>query len=392
MKYIIASVLIISSYVYPNYSSSYRGDISITRNNNSYIIQKDENILDKDIITTKTNGVIEIKIGNTYYYLGQDSKARIGKEVHLERGVLYKTKKRFNSIGHFIKYDSNIKVYADPYPFYAGKVGSLYISSKEPLKIEMAKLKGSASPIVRFSKIKNLKKDINVYRSIFGIYVGSQDNSYLFKANIALEDKTELDIILNIKSSFTPPPPRPKQIPGITKSMVNIINNPQKAAEERELLNNNIYLQYTQTNFVDNVYNMPAQGRYSSQFGTFRGYTKNYARYHQGFDIANTNGSPIYAANNGIVRVARELFVRGNCVVIDHGEGVFSSYFHMSKIAAKEESYVKKGDLIGYIGTTGMSTGPHVHWEMRAGNITFDPLSILEKPTSFNRNILKELR
>lgn len=389
MKIIIALILIISSSVY-TYNIRYEGDITITRNGK--IIENDETVIDKDIIITKDNSALEIKINNTYYYIGQNSKATIDKYVELNEGALYKTKNRFDSIGDFIEYDSNIKLYADPYPFYSGKMGSLYIYSKSPIKINSSKLMGSASPIVKFSQMKNDQKDANIYKSVFGIYVGSMDTKYTFKTSITLEDKTELDMILNIKSSFTPPPPKPKQIEGVTKTMVNIINNPQKAAEEKELLNNNIYLQYTPTNYIENVYEMPAQGRYSSQFGAFRGYTQDYARYHQGFDIANTNGTPIYAANSGVVRVARELFVRGNCVVIDHGEGIYSSYFHMSKIKAKEDLYVKKGDIIGYIGTTGMSTGPHVHWEMRAGNMTFDPLSILEKPISFNEDILTKIR
>ena len=260
------------------------------------------------------------------------------------------------------------------------------------MNIVDSKLLGSARPIVKFFELKNTDKKMKVYKSIFGIYVGAQDEKYQFVSKINLKDKTIINLVLDIKLDFTPPPPKPNQIPGVTSTMKNIISNPQKSKEERELLNGKIYITYTPTNYADKVYIMPSQGRYSSFFGSFRGYTRDYARYHQGFDIANTNGTPIIAANNGIVRVSRELFVRGNCVVIDHGEGVYSSYFHMSKLIAKEGQYVKKGEIIGLVGSTGMSTGPHCHWEMRAGNMTFDPLSILEKPTSFNTKVLTQIK
>ena len=113
-------------------------------------------------------------------------------------------------------------------------------------------------------------------------------------------------------------------------------------------------------------------------------------------DITKRLALKIAGLKNGVSKlhgeVSRELFVRGNCVVIDHGEGVYSSYFHMSKLIAKEGQYVKKGEVIGLIGSTGMSTGPHCHWEMRAGNMTFDPLSILEKPVSFNTKMLTQIK
>ncbi len=334
-----------------------------------------------------------MKIGGKYYYLSENTKIEItDNNAVLINGAMYKRNNKFNSLNDFEKYDNDIKIYADPFPFYAGKVSTIFISSKDEIKIENSKLLGSARPIVKFFEVKNADRNLKVYKSMFGIYVGSQDKKYQFISDITLKDKTILTVAIDIKLDFTPPPPKPKQIQGVTSAMKNIISNPQKSKEERELLNGKIYISYTPTNYADKVYIMPSQGRYSSGFGAFRGYTKDYARYHQGFDIANTNGTPIMAANNGIVKVSRELFVRGNCVVIDHGEGVYSSYFHMSKLIAKEGQYVKKGDIIGLIGSTGMSTGPHCHWEMRAGNITFDPLSILEKSASFNTKMLTQIK
>ena len=395
MKYIITIILsfyIFSVSLYSQYKAEYLGNnISIVRDGQT--INKMPELKDNDILETKKESFAQININNKYYYIAPNSKIKItSSNANLINGALYTRDKNFDSLDDFKDYDKDIKIYADPFPFYAGKVSTIFITSKDEIKIENSKLLGSARPIVKFFEVKDADRNLKVYKSIFGIYVGAQDEKYQFVSNIELKDKTTLSVAIDIKLDFTPPPPKPKQIPGVTSTMKNIISNPQKSREEKELLNGNVYISYTPTNYADKVYIMPSQGRYSSGFGAFRGYTKDYARYHQGFDIANTNGTPIIAANNGVVRVSRELFVRGNCVVIDHGEGVYSSYFHMSKLIAKEGQYVKKGEVIGLIGSTGMSTGPHCHWEMRAGNMTFDPLSILEKPVSFNTKVLTQIK
>ena len=393
MKYIITIIFLVSISLYADYNFQYSGNITITRDGKNVNLNSSDKGYDKDILETKKNAFIEINIDDKYYYIAPNTKVKINtNEVELINGALYIKDKNFQSLKDFQNYDEDIKIYADPFPFYAGKVSTIFIASKDEIKIENSKLLGSARPIVKFFEVKNADRNMKVYKSIFGIYVGAQDEKYKFVSDIELKDKTLLKVSIDIKLDFTPPPPKPKQIPGVTATMKNIISNPKKSREEKELLNGNVYISYTPTNYADKVYIMPSQGRYSSGFGAFRGYTKDYARYHQGFDIANTNGTPIIAANNGVVRVSRELFVRGNCVVIDHGEGVYSSYFHMSKLIAKEGQYVKKGEVIGLIGSTGMSTGPHCHWEMRAGNMTFDPLSILEKPVSFNTKVLTQIK
>jgi murein DD-endopeptidase MepM/ murein hydrolase activator NlpD len=74
------------------------------------------------------------------------------------------------------------------------------------------------------------------------------------------------------------------------------------------------------------------------------------------------------------VVLAEPLTVRGNAVLIDHGMGLYSGYWHQSKIVAQEGQEVQAGDLIGYVGDTGLVTGPHLHWEMRLNGIAVEPL------------------
>ena len=87
--------------------------------------------------------------------------------------------------------------------------------------------------------------------------------------------------------------------------------------------------------------------------------------------VTNT---PIYAPADGRVVLADELAVRGSAVLIDHGMGVFSGYWHQSGLAVEAGQMVQRGDLIGYVGDTGLVTGAHLHWEMRVGGIAVDPM------------------
>lgn len=95
--------------------------------------------------------------------------------------------------------------------------------------------------------------------------------------------------------------------------------------------------------------------------------------WHEGLDLALPEGTPFVAANDGVVVLAQAMTVRGNLTIIDHGLGVFSAYLHQSRFGVTVGQTVHKGEVIGYVGTTGYSTGPHLHWEMRVHNVYVDP-------------------
>lgn len=122
------------------------------------------------------------------------------------------------------------------------------------------------------------------------------------------------------------------------------------------------------------IFSVPIQGRQTSPFAIRRSYNGGpLGSYHGGLDLAANEGVPVPAANRGRVVLAEPLKVRGNAVIIDHGLGVYSSYYHLSQIKVQKGQMVDKGDLIGLIGTTGVSTGPHLHWEIRVTGQAVDP-------------------
>jgi murein DD-endopeptidase MepM/ murein hydrolase activator NlpD len=101
---------------------------------------------------------------------------------------------------------------------------------------------------------------------------------------------------------------------------------------------------------------------------------------HQGVDMNVPKGDPIKASNSGKVVLALGLYLSGNTVVIDHGLGLFTVYCHMSRLAVKNGDDIKKGNVVGFCGTTGRSTGPHLHWGVRLFQSRVDPVLLLGLP------------
>ena len=98
---------------------------------------------------------------------------------------------------------------------------------------------------------------------------------------------------------------------------------------------------------------------------------------HQGLDYRATVGTPVRAINSGKVIIARELYFEGNCVVIDHGQGLLSLYFHLSQFKIKEGDTVTKGQQIALSGGTGRVTGPHLHLAVRWQGSYVNPATLL---------------
>lgn len=124
----------------------------------------------------------------------------------------------------------------------------------------------------------------------------------------------------------------------------------------------------------------PLHGQFphTSPFGSRRTYGKDPTlSTHAGEDFSASAGTLVYAPSEGTVVLAEQLFVRGNAIVLDHGNGVFTGYWHLSEIDVKPGDKVKPGQLMGKVGSTGLSTGAHLHWEMRVNGMAVDPLQWL---------------
>ena len=104
-----------------------------------------------------------------------------------------------------------------------------------------------------------------------------------------------------------------------------------------------------------------------------------YATYHEGIDYSAYRGSPVYAPAAGRVVLAESLTVRGGAVILDHGLGIHSGYYHLSEIEVKSDQQVRGGDLIGKVGSTGRSTGNHLHWDLLIDTVWVDAEAWMEQ-------------
>jgi len=115
----------------------------------------------------------------------------------------------------------------------------------------------------------------------------------------------------------------------------------------------------------------------TSEFGSGRLFNGRLTTRHLGVDFRGAVGEPVRAANRGVVALVDNFFLAGNVVYIDHGAGVVTSYFHLSKTLVTVGETVKRGQVIGLVGNTGRVTGPHLHWAARYGANTVNPLDLL---------------
>lgn len=101
---------------------------------------------------------------------------------------------------------------------------------------------------------------------------------------------------------------------------------------------------------------------------------------HKGLDLRGAEGSPVFVIASGKAVLARETYYEGNFAIINHGSGIFSYYMHMSKIFVKKNSFVEAGSIIGEVGSTGISNGPHLHVSLIIDGVQVDPLSFIMLP------------
>ena len=132
-------------------------------------------------------------------------------------------------------------------------------------------------------------------------------------------------------------------------------------------------------NNPDMEFILPVKGITTGIFGTKRFYNGIEGNYHNGFDIAADTGTPIVAPSSGKITLTGNFFYNGKSIILDHGRGLKSIMIHLDEILVEENQYVEKGQIIGKVGTTGKSTGAHLHWSVLVNNTYIDPELLIDK-------------
>ncbi len=134
------------------------------------------------------------------------------------------------------------------------------------------------------------------------------------------------------------------------------------------------------TSYVEGTFILPIEGELGTSYAMTRYVNGENPYRHSGLDIDGETGDPVAACNNGVIVYAGPLVRPGNTVIIDHGMGLYTSYLHLSGFAVEVGDYVEKGDVVAYVGSTGFSTGPHLHWSVTLYGNYMSPLWLVENP------------
>ena len=130
----------------------------------------------------------------------------------------------------------------------------------------------------------------------------------------------------------------------------------------------------------DGPFALPVDAPARDNFGSRRVFNGKPRSSHEGADLAAPAGAPVAAPGPGRVALADELYFSGGTVILDHGAGLFTMYFHLSRIDVKAGDAVAAGRQIGAVGATGRATGPHLHWGARLNRARINPLGLLQLP------------
>ena len=186
---------------------------------------------------------------------------------------------------------------------------------------------------------------------------GSEDS---FQKEIGIHKGKYRSIAVTVAKRFTEP--SPQQLQEINQEKTVKQDLFRRVSAEREWYG---------------AFQAPLTAPISDLFGTRRVFNGKIQSTHQGLDYAVPQGTPVLAMNSGRVLLARPMFFEGNCVVLDHGEGLLTMYLHFSEIKVKEGEHVLRGQELGLSGGTGRATGPHLHVAVRWQGIYLNPATLL---------------
>jgi murein DD-endopeptidase MepM/ murein hydrolase activator NlpD len=181
-----------------------------------------------------------------------------------------------------------------------------------------------------------------------------------FERRVAVAKGKYHSIVAHVPKQYTEPSPQQLQTV-----------NQDKALKEQT------FSRVTPEREWEGNFRPPVKAQISDVFGTSRTFNGRVQSVHQGLDYAVPEGTPVAALNSGTVRLAQPLFFEGNCVVLDHGQGLLTLYMHLSKVEVKEGDHVARGQKIGLSGGTGRTTGPHLHVAVRWQGVYLNPATLL---------------
>jgi Peptidase family M23 len=213
------------------------------------------------------------------------------------------------------------------------------------------------------------------HEGLIGIDMGAQPSTYELKV-IAKDRGSDLHLTsLSLKVEKVEFGVEKLTLPS---SMVDLDRKTQVRVSQEEKLLTALFGTFREERLWEGAFICPVEGELSGAFGVSRIINGQPRSPHSGIDLRAKEGTPVLATAGGVVVLARPLFFSGNSVILDHGWGFYSMYFHLSEVLVRDGERVAKETRLGRVGSSGRSTGPHLHWGIRMNGARVDPLSLLK--------------
>ena len=207
-------------------------------------------------------------------------------------------------------------------------------------------------------------------KAIVGVPISSEPGEAAI--NFRLENLSKREIFHIKKKNYTEQ--------RITIADTKLVSPPAKELDRirRESAEQKaVYASFTPQIDLSKGFIMPLEGRKTSLYGHRRFFNDVPRSPHSGLDIAAPTGTPIVAPGPGKVALKGDFYFNGKTILLDHGQGLITMYCHMSEYMVEEGEFIDQGQMLGLVGSTGRSTGPHLHWSVSLNNFRIDPLEFL---------------
>jgi murein DD-endopeptidase MepM/ murein hydrolase activator NlpD len=271
---------------------------------------------------------------------------------------------------------ASIKVTWDPAQVRPG--GAVMMKIQSPVRIMAAE---AATGQDRFPLIK---VEDGIYAALVGIDVRLKEPSIpvdfaLFPAKGGPPYRIRADLKIRDSASGT----GKTQKLSLPSGMVDLSQKRIDQVREDNRTLGDILATRSRERYWGDGFLLPVQGRITTRFGTGRVLNGKPRSSHSGVDIAGKRGVPVKGANSGKVLLADDFYLSGKTIVVDHGWGVSTVYAHLDRIDVREGQEVNRGQVLGTVGSTGRSTGPHLHFGAFIRGAKIDPLKLVEVTREF---------
>jgi murein DD-endopeptidase MepM/ murein hydrolase activator NlpD len=271
------------------------------------------------------------------------------------------------SAGKVLDAQNGLRIETLPGIVKQGEVCLIKVSGPDSLKSIDGEFRGERFPIA-------LGEQNGIYEGLIGIDMSTPPATYEIKVTARDGDGQLYSGYLSLKVEKVDFGTEELSLPS---SLVDLDEKTLERVRKEAKQLQTLFQGFREERLWRGAFIRPVEGDLSGTFGSSRIINGKQRSPHTGVDLRGEEGTPVLASNSGIVVLVDELFFNGKSVILDHGWGLYSMYFHLSEVQVKKGDRVGTGTTLGRVGSTGRSTGPHLHWGVKLNGARVDPLSLL---------------